>query len=182
MKLLVNTLVIFFMSMSAYASASITADLQSCVSENNDKKRLACFDQLSKSYVNSATNIVKSQTAAKKAVAVSEVAVTIAKPPTNPVKEVKQDIAKKEDIFGAEYKTIQNGLEQLSFTIKSVKKNPYGQRRFTFENGQVWQQKDGTTAGKYSVGSEVTIKRGVLNSFYLKKEGSNRTLKVKRVK
>lgn len=142
--------------------------------EQNDK-RLSCFDNVTR---------VKSTTTAVAVSTKNEIAKG-----STPPKEIKSnpstvtsDDNSTEEIFGVEHKRKIEGPSELIYVIKKVKTNPYGQRKFTFENGQIWSQTDSVTKGSFKPGSEVIIKRGVFNSFNLKKVGSNRTIKVKRIK
>ena len=71
--------------------------------------------------------------------------------------------------------------DKISAHVKSIKKNPYGLAKITLDNGQVWKQLDGGNI-RLKTGDEVTINRGALGSFNLRKAGYNRLFKVKRIK
>ena len=49
------------------------------------------------------------------------------------------------------------------------------------ENGQVWLQKGGDKRAKFSDGDSIIITRGVMNSFQLKKIGTKRRIRVRRI-
>jgi superfamily I DNA and RNA helicase len=63
--------------------------------------------------------------------------------------------------------------------VAKATQNQHKQWTMTFTNGQQWKQV-GNDTFKLKVGDKVTISRGFLNSFNLKKVGSNRMIKVKR--
>ncbi|MCG7536042.1 hypothetical protein [Pseudoalteromonas sp. OOF1S-7] len=80
--------------------------------------------------------------------------------------------------FGLEHKKEQDQV--ISATVSEVSKSANGQRRFTLDNQQRWQQ-IGTHAFFAKKGDTVIIRRGSFNSFIMLKEGSNRSVKVRRV-
>ncbi|ALU43506.1 hypothetical protein [Pseudoalteromonas rubra] len=80
--------------------------------------------------------------------------------------------------FGLEHK--QDSEQVISATVLELSKSANGLRRFTLDNQQRWQQ-IGTQAFFAKEGDTVTIRRGSFNSFIMQKEGSNRSVKVRRV-
>ncbi|AZZ99860.1 hypothetical protein [Pseudoalteromonas sp. R3] len=86
--------------------------------------------------------------------------------------------AKSKPTFGLEHK--QEGEQEIRATLSDVSKSPNGQRRFTLDNQQRWQQ-IGTQAFFAKEGDTVIIRRGSFNSFVMQKVGSNRTVKVRRI-
>ncbi|KAF7785624.1 hypothetical protein PRUB_a4337 [Pseudoalteromonas rubra] len=80
--------------------------------------------------------------------------------------------------FGLEHK--QDNEQTISATVLELSKSANGLRRFTLDNQQRWQQ-IGTQAFFAKEGDTVTIRRGSFNSFIMQKEGSNRSIKVRRV-
>lgn len=66
------------------------------------------------------------------------------------------------------------------FIVKEVKKNLYGKLRLTFENGQKWQQADETRV-KIRPGDKMIVMEGFLGAIYMKKQGSNKKIRVKRL-
>jgi hypothetical protein len=56
-----------------------------------------------------------------------------------------------------------------------------GQWVLYFDNGQKWQQTD-TTRIKFKVGNKVRLDKGAMGAIYLYKDGSHRSIKVKRLK
>lgn len=171
--LFVITIIVLAGSVNANPNSQ---SLKECVLIENNEKRLNCFDLLT-------VHLKKSSKVATKTglIPTKEVAFTEAK--VEDVSEKRESESQSAvEIFGVEHNRKIDGPEELTFTIKKVITNPYGQRKFIFENGQVWQQTDSIKKGKFKTGSGVIIKRGALNSFSLKKSGASRTLKVKRIK
>jgi len=60
-----------------------------------------------------------------------------------------------------------------------VKKAPYGELIIELDNGQQWRQV-GSDSLRLKKQDVVVIERGVFNSFLLKVEGQNRSIRVKR--
>lgn len=66
--------------------------------------------------------------------------------------------------------------------IDALAYNAYQQAIFTLSNAQVWQQIDGTTKHRFTIGDTVVIRKGVLSAYYLKKTTANRSINIKRIK
>ncbi|ASG64890.1 hypothetical protein CEW91_01375 [Idiomarina piscisalsi] len=83
--------------------------------------------------------------------------------------------------FGFEHKErADTEDERISVTLADREEGPYGKWRITLTNGQVWKQTD---SGYFSWdGDSYYIERGALNSFFFGREGSNRRMRVQRVK
>ncbi|MBD1583293.1 hypothetical protein [Pseudoalteromonas sp. S16_S37] len=69
---------------------------------------------------------------------------------------------------------------QFNAFVIEVKKSPLGTRLFKIDNGQSWKQL-GNGAFYAKKGDRIEIKRGALDSFFMTKYGSNRSIRVKRV-
>jgi hypothetical protein len=65
--------------------------------------------------------------------------------------------------------------------VSKVKQLLRGQWVLDFENGQKWQQ-TGTTRAKFKVGNKVRFDKTAMGAIYLYKDGSHRSIKVKRLK
>lgn len=85
------------------------------------------------------------------------------------------------DRFGFEHKEKEETEdERVNVTLAEREEGPYGKWRITLKNGQVWKQTD---SGYFSwEGDAYYIERGALNSFFFGREGSNRRMRVQRVK
>lgn len=56
-------------------------------------------------------------------------------------------------------------------------------RKYTLENGQVWEQVESASlAGVHKTNPKVTIKPGILNNWFLRIDGYNTAAKVRRIK
>ncbi len=132
---------------------SLTEKIQFCSEINKDKKRLSCFDQLSK----------KQPEVAKVGLTTQEVD-SFAK---EHVKKTEEELAKE--------------INSISLTISKVSKTLRGELKITFSNGQKWQQKDSIRM-KLKIGEKVSLHKGAFGSVYLQKESGNKRIKVKRLK
>ena len=70
--------------------------------------------------------------------------------------------------------------EQVVGRVKSVVTTPRGQYRITLEDGQVWEETQHTGGAAPEVGDPVTIKRGMLGSYFLSRS-VGLALRVKRI-
>lgn len=94
----------------------------------------------------------------------------------------------QEDLFGKSgeevERTVQEAtgnapIDSLSATVSKLQRYSYDKVLITLDNGQVWKQIDGSSL-RLRVGDAVEIERASLGSFMLKKQGSNRTMRVSR--
>ncbi|MCA0900744.1 hypothetical protein [Microbulbifer agarilyticus] len=87
-----------------------------------------------------------------------------------------------EQRFGQEEKrAIEEAPESITATIEIAQKGAYDKYTFTLDNGQVWRQTDsGRTI--WRGGERVTLERGALGSFFMRKTEGGRALRVKRIK
>jgi hypothetical protein len=92
----------------------------------------------------------------------------------------EQIVRTKNEHFGLEHQEATKlNDDQISAIVKSVKKAPYGELIIELENGQQWRQV-GSDSLRLKEQDVVVIERGVFNSFLLKIEGQNRSIRVKR--
>lgn len=155
-KLTLSLLVL--LSANSFAQNINTQALKACSMIENDFKRLVCYDQI---------------------IAGKSIDISTAKAP---IMVEQSKTLNKEEEFGLEHKNISVNTESEQVAlVKKVKKAPHGELIITLANDQVWRQL-GTDTFRVKAEAEVTIMRGALNSFLLKKMGSNKTIRVKRVK
>lgn len=96
-----------------------------------------------------------------------------------PVAAVATSAAKTDD-FGLEHKEAHEEKDtQVKAVVTSVEKAAYGELIITLDNNQQWRQ-IGSDSMRLKETDTVTISRGVFNSFLLRKEGQNRSIRVKR--
>lgn len=158
--------------------------LQACTFVENDFNRLLCYDNVMAG--NSLSKPVKKQqieqpkmssaasAASAATTATTEAAATVA------TKQSEQIVKTKNEDFGLEHKEVAKvNDDQINAIVKRVKTAPYGELIIELENGQQWRQ-IGSDKIKLKVNETVIIERGVFNSFLLRIEGQNRSIRVKR--
>ena len=182
-----------FFCLSAVANEqNIQPMLEACASISDDKERLQCFDALVFQQRKLASNTSSGLPAEVKPVITSapleaEIISGPVLPSAAPVEsetiKKQEQIEKVQQGFGLEHKKTQAELEveSLDLTITKTKKSVHGKWTLTFDNGQVWVTIS-TAKMKFKVSQQVSISRGVFNSFTLTMPNSNRSVKVKRVK
>ena len=84
--------------------------------------------------------------------------------------------------FGLPRQSPAENLHDISDRIGKIDTIGHGVRILTLENGQVWRQVGSSSQPRLKPGDLVAIEKGALGSFILKKEGSNRSLRVKRIR
>ena len=65
--------------------------------------------------------------------------------------------------------------------VTSVKEAAYGELIISLDNGQQWRQ-IGSDSMRLKENDTIVISRGAFNSFLLKQDGKNRSIRVKRTK
>ena len=65
--------------------------------------------------------------------------------------------------------------------VASVEEAAYGELIISLDNGQQWRQ-IGSDSMRLKKNDTIVISRGVFNSFLLKIDGENRSIRVKRTK
>ncbi|CAM4268802.1 hypothetical protein [Pseudoalteromonas ostreae] len=146
--------------------------LQACTFVENDFNRLLCYDN----------------TMAGKSLSKPATTKTLT-PPTNsaapnvgaPTAVANEQIVKtKNDDFGLEHKEVaKENDNEISAVVSNVKEAPYGELIINLDNGQQWRQ-IGSDNLRINQNDTVIIKRGMFNSFLLKKAGQNHSIRVKR--
>ena len=134
--------------------------LRQCRSEKNDLRRLLCYDAIGKAG--------QQENHLQQAV-------------IPPVASTAQQ-AEAKDNFGFEHRRIETkGPDKRYVTIVRQKKLATGQWQFWLDNGQLWRQVGSDRLPPQDAGPAY-IERGVLNSFFLGRDNSNRRVRVKRIK
>lgn len=175
--------------------------LADCAAINNSNARLACFDKLAGASGQADTAPVaavpapampaaSTQATPPAPVASTETApipvsapiTTSAAPATEPAPVT--GVSSYQDIFGLENQAAVKGVKKISSRIINDFDGWDGRTVFRLENGQVWVQKDvnSTMSWRGSSHPIATIKRKAFNSYLLKIEGANKSVRVKRVK
>ncbi|MEZ7206097.1 hypothetical protein [Pseudoalteromonas sp. DY56-GL79] len=163
-----KTVILFALGFSSLCAAEPinTQALQACTLIENDFKRLMCYD-------NVIANKPITETHSSKA--------PLSKDKINTARNEKK-AELKEDGFGLEHKVKAVSEEIEEITAKLVKTTTQGRNKmvFTLDNGQVWRQISSETFFA-NEGDTLIIERASFGSFLMKKAGSNRTTRVKRV-
>ncbi|MCG9767563.1 hypothetical protein EXT48_17115 [Pseudoalteromonas sp. CO348] len=163
-----KTMILFALGFSSLCAAEQinTQALQACTLIENDFKRLMCYD-------NVIANKPITETHSSK--------VPVNKDKINTARNEKK-AELKEDGFGLEHKVKAASEEIEEITAKLVKTTTQGRDKmvFTLDNGQVWRQVSSETFFA-NEGDTLIIERASFGSFLMKKAGSNRTTRVKRV-
>ncbi len=192
LKKIIIILALWATSISVQAVAqSINEALAHCASIAVDTQRLQCFDKL----VAKKQLVKKTHTPNKTTQSLAETkqeptrATTTAVVTAEPVKIVAETATKTATAslaanFGLEHiksKEVRQ-FDHVEFVVKSAKLSLRKKWRLTLENGQVWHATELVSGVKFKQGDVVVIKRGILNAFYIKKKGSKRSVRVKRIK
>jgi len=162
--------VMFAILCSSFAHAfSISEEILKCRSVIDTVNKLACYDNIS----------LPHQTLVEMPLQISE---------NNPIQIVKPlesqtNVNQNKQTFGQDHllTNAQREHDTADYIIKHVELTLKHKLKFTFINGQVWLQKDNNKRARFEVGNKVIIKRGVMNAFHLKKEGSKRLIRVQRI-
>lgn len=75
-------------------------------------------------------------------------------------------------------------ITEITAGLTEVARNGSGYDVYVLDNGQVWRQTESTGLAlpRNTAGLKVTIKEGLLGSYILNRTGSNKSVKVKRVR
>jgi len=172
-KQLLSLLVL--LSAPTFAAQEINVQaLQACSFIENDFNRLLCYDNTVAGKPLTKPSEKKTLTPPK---AVTNVSPNVSAPVAAVSKSAPAAIA---DDFGLEHKEITKDKdENITASVSSVRKAPYGELIITLDNDQQWRQ-IGSDSLKLKESDTVVISRGVFNSFLLRKDGQNRSIRVKR--
>lgn len=202
----------FFYAIVAHAesngslSAAAQTVLSGCAGIEAPASRLACYDKVLRPATATAT-VVDAKPASEAAVAPSVIApqapVSTSKPlaaskpeplPASvPVPAPVPAVAAKPEIQATEEFGMNRDLEkkqgvkkpeaqEISATIVSLRKKPFGEYVIELDNGQIWHQKSASERIRIKKGDTVTIERGGLFGAYKMRGASNRSIQVKRAR
>lgn len=147
-------------------SATSWAGLEQCQQLKDPQQRLRCSEQLLQAYEayfnKKGLPLLSSKETAK-----------------GVDKYVK---AQAKENFGMEQKKLEEEkkeIETIAAVVEKIKKDPYGKLILTLNNQQIWKLTD--KGPRIKKGDSVEISRGALGSFYVKKVGTSRTARAKRI-
>ncbi len=157
-------------------------ELQRCSQVNADSLRLTCFDKLVVE-LSSATGIekdkvVNSETSSVKITTENVVSAQEVNEVPVVTKQQVDDFAKHQVEKTEEEKLGQ--ITEITASITKLKKLIRGEYQITLDNEQLWQQK-GDTKISLKVGQRVVLTKGSLGAVYLKKESTNKRIRVRRL-
>jgi hypothetical protein len=172
------------------------AALRTCSAIESERDRLDCFDALARDALHAGrvappsslppAGPAASVPAPPSAPAAAGAAAAPTAPPAPPIatqptpRPEPPPVVSTAD-FGLEHRTsIHPSGETLSATLALVESSGYGQLRVTLDNGQVWEQV-GSDRYQLKVGDAVIIERGRFNSFFLRKQSSDRKVRFTRL-
>ena len=195
-KLRVPATAVILVLFSQGASADLSADLRRCALILDSIERLACYDGLSKRAAAAVTAPVAATAAAPVSAAATAPAATAAAaqgapPPVAPAVPPAEPPPETSPVAAADSDSEDFGLEEqraaetklIRSRIDGIFEGWSGKTEFTLENGQVWRQAaGGKLVARESENPEVEIKRGFMGVYYLKVDGYNPTVKVRRIK
>lgn len=156
-----------------FASATQAFDFKSefgaCAATKDSLSRLTCYDKLAQE---------------SKLSAASEDIVI--KPRKNAASSASASISSKNiaDDFGKEHiaqAVVEEENSNMFSEIDKVKALHYGKLALTLTNGQVWHQTDSNKL-LLEAGDKVELIEGMLSAIYLRKDGFNKRIRVKRIK
>ncbi|WP_417690328.1 hypothetical protein [Pseudidiomarina sp.] len=143
---------------NASAQEPTLQQLRACAGIENPLKRLVCYDKV----------------AAGEGVDVAAKEATT----SSTTKAVKADPM---DEFGLPAEAASEESDTIYVAISKTEKDPYGKWVIYLTNGQVWKQTD-SQSYQLPLSGDYSIERGVLNGYFLGRDGLNKRIKVRRIK
>lgn len=185
----ISALVIAFASLVATPAAaqqSLRAGLEKCATITNAAERLFCFDSLAADQDAPQPNSGAAASTTTRTSSSMSTPVASARPPMQPTSQPPTDAtsgpASDNSSFGRELEQTREGPQSITSRYSGSFTGWSGDTEFELENGQVWRQVE---TGRLVFDAErpvITIRRGWFGAFYLKVEGANKQIRVKRVK
>ncbi|HSC07164.1 MAG TPA: hypothetical protein VLD59_10090 [Steroidobacteraceae bacterium] len=189
-----------FATLPLYAAEDLRAALAACRAEQDDAKRLACYDR-------QADQLSPATTAAAPSTAPSTAPVTATPAPAT-APEAAPAVAAAAGTAAAATATTSSAadkfgysrgmspeevdqqnksdkakeLDEISATVTQVVTQPRGELIVTLDNGQVWAQKVADSRLRLKAGDQVKIRSGALGAYYLSLGSSDRKTRVSRVR
>lgn len=163
-------------------AAQVSEGVRACMIENDDARRLACYDRELNRHAakDSVATTVATPPAKPAAVSASttsaSTAVNTASPDGFGVRG--SEVARQRD---QQQRRDNPGGEQLTAKVTAISQQPRGELVMTLENGQVWQQKQSGSYFPLKVGDRISIASGALGSYRLSAP-SGRSTAVSRIR
>jgi hypothetical protein len=168
-------LVLSNFSINAAAQANTLAQaVEKCRKLEDSLQRLVCYDRISMPTAKQGVNAPKGKSSPKPAPKAADMLESAQLSPHNSSAD--------EADFGREGKAQrERQADTMTVNIVNVSENVRGEKTITFDNASVWRQVDNSNL-RLKKGQKVIIERGLFGAFYLKVDGLNQTMKVKRIK
>lgn len=161
-------------SSSVYAS-DVSQLLQQCRQISNADSRLSCYDQVA-----NALQPVTTSPSTPTLPAATTVTTVSGTTTTTTVAASTAAPANVEVEFGKRLPRAVDEVESISSTIVKVRYNLQKKAIIQLANGQSWQQAENVQMNLPN-GKSCTVKRAALGSFLFSCEGSNKSMRVKRL-
>lgn len=187
-----------FATIPLHAAEDLRAALAACRAEQDDAKRLACYDrhadQLSPATTAAAPATAPETAPATAPATVPEAAPAVAAAAAGTAAAGTATTSSAADNFGysrgmsPEEVDQQNKsdkakqLDEISATVTQVVTQPRGEMVITLDNGQVWAQKVADSRFHLKAGDQVKIRSGALGAYYLSLGSSDRKTRVSRIR
>jgi hypothetical protein len=173
-----------FAAVPLHAAEDLRAALAACRAEQDDTKRLACYDRHA-DQVTPATTAASPETASatppEAAPAAAAAAGTAAT--SSAADKFGYSRGMSPDEVDQQKKSEKaQGLEEISATVRELSTQPRGEWIVTLDNGQVWAQKAADGRFRLKIGDQVKIRSGALGAYYLSLASSDRKTRVSRVR
>lgn len=163
------------------ASTEVRRTLESvnaCTAETDPAKRLACYDAAAPR-VRSALNVATEEDQFSLFGLFESGGSGTTREATRP-----EDFGVRVAQGGTEVKESGGVITEITVALTDVAKNNAGKDVFVLENGQVWRAKE-TKSLRIpgdARGVKVTIRQGMMGAYFIKREGTNNSVAVERVK
>jgi hypothetical protein len=175
----------------ATAADALPPSLRTCMKESDATRRLACFDRESALLAGESAPVARQADPAPVRPAATAPAAPVASAAAT-AGAAAATTQSATDKFGYrgnmaradldKKKELEQGGEELTAKVTELSSLPNGGIVLTLDNGQMWQQKTADRGMHVKIGDQVTIKRGVLNSFLLTSDTSKGSMRVARVR
>ncbi|MCQ8879678.1 hypothetical protein NQT69_16885 [Pseudoalteromonas shioyasakiensis] len=171
MKKQILPIIALLSASTVYADEVNLQALQACTLVENDFNRLLCYDNTMAGKSLSKPTTTKQLTPADTAAPAATAGAVVA---------TDQIVKTKNEDFGLEHKEATKGNDdEITAVVTDVKQAPYGELIITLNNGQKWRQ-IGSDRMRLNSEDTVVIERGMFNSFLLRVQGKNNSIRVKR--
>ena len=166
MRTLGKTLLVVGVCLCGHLQSAFAADalarIQACTAEKEDARRLACFDKEVRGLTPGPPHAAAAAGASSLASASAPVAASARAPESqfgmNPA--LAQQQSKDQ---GAQPPKVR----KLNGHVAAASQNALGNSIITLDNGEVWKEAEVTSHLPFNPGDPVTIKQGLLGSFWL---------------